>query len=121
VAHDGPSHDRFRQAFEIFRSVFSAEKPEAVLERVTDAVAVLRPDSHCAICLVDRDAGGYRLTAVCGAGGGAEGLPSVLPFGVGLVDVVAESRRPLLVPDVGADPRAVAVDWCMARGFTVSY
>ncbi len=121
MAHDSPSHDRFRQAFEIFRSVFSAEKPEAVLERVTDAVAVLRPDSHCAICLVDRDAGGYRLTAVCGAGGGAEGLPSVLPFGVGLVDVVAESRRPLLVPDVGADPRAVAVDWCVARGFTVSY
>src|SRR5262245_27297230 len=38
------------------------------------------------------------------------------PYGVGLAGLVAQHRRPVRVPDVAADPRAIAGAWFVSHG-----
>jgi signal transduction histidine kinase/CheY-like chemotaxis protein len=92
-----------RHLVELARAVSSALEPDAVLAEMTTAVADHRPDWACIIRLVDRAASGYRLAAAAGAV--IYPLPSLVPFGQGLVHTVVETRQPLLVTDAGDDPR----------------
>ena len=92
---------------------------DAVLRQVTAAITALRPDLLCIIRLLDRQAGGYRLVAMGGAA--EDGRVPLLRFGEGLTHVVAETRRPLLVEDLRADPRAAGKDWYAERRLTVYY
>jgi len=111
--------DRLRQIADLARSVSSALERETVLDRVTGAVAALRPDIGCVIRLVDVEAGGYRLAAKGGAA--AEGFSPLVPFGEGLTHAVAEGRRPLLVLSGPADPRAARESWVAAGPLSVYY
>src|SRR5438876_502796 len=49
------------------------------------------------------------------------GRPAVIPFGVGLNEVVASTRQPLLILDVRSDPRFVDKDWYLDQNLTVLY
>ena len=97
-----------RHIADLARSVQSDLDLETVLSQVTAAVTALRSDLICVIRLVDRPAGGYRRVAVAGAA--ADGIAPFLRFGEGLTDVVAETRRPLLVEDTLTDSRAITRD-----------
>lgn len=112
----GPS-DRLGQIDDLARAVTSALDLETVLSHVIEAVTSLRTDVYCTIRLVDHEAGGYRLAGVGGVAT-AHRVP-VLGFGEGLTHVVAESRQPLLVTDILADPRVPGKDWFADRGLTV--
>ncbi|PYM53913.1 MAG: hypothetical protein DMD77_25125, partial [Candidatus Rokuibacteriota bacterium] len=72
----------------------------------------------CFVRLVDREAGGYRLAQAPGI---MAGRPAVIPFGVGLNEVVASTRQPLLILDVRSDPRFVDKDWYLDQNLTVLY
>jgi GAF domain-containing protein/CheY-like chemotaxis protein/anti-sigma regulatory factor (Ser/Thr protein kinase) len=111
--------DRLRQIADLARSVSSALELEAVFDRMTGAVASLRPDIGCVIRLVDVEAGGYRLAATGGAA--AEGFSPLVPFGEGLTHAVAEGRRPLLVLSGPDDPRAARESWAAAGPLSVYY
>ena len=113
------SSDRVRQIADLARSVSSALELEAVLGRVTAAVAALRPDIGCVIRLVDAEAGGYRLAAKGGAA--AEGFSPFLPFGEGLTHAGAEGRQPLLVMNIPADPRVAQESAAAAGPLSVYY
>lgn len=89
-----------RQAVELARSMSSSLDLDAVLARVTEAVAALSADTFCAIRLIDPAAGGYRLAAVSKPD---HGLSEILPFSNHRTHTVAQTRRPLLVEDFVAD------------------
>ena len=111
--------DRLRRVADLARSVSGALELETVLSEVTAAVVELRPSIMCIIRLVDTEAGGYRLAGMGGAA--PEGRALVLPFGQGLTHVVAETRKPLLIADTGADPRTVNQEWYATLGLTAYY
>jgi GAF domain-containing protein len=100
---------RLREVASLARSVAGALDTEAVLDQVVQAVRALRPGVFCVVRLVDPERGGYRLAAT--SAGSSDGLASVIPFGQGITHVVAESGRPMLVSDVGADPRLISPLW----------
>jgi GAF domain-containing protein len=85
---------------------------------VTAAVKALRPDLPCSIRLLDRQVAGYRM--VGGDEASMERAP-ILRFGEGLTHVVAETRRPLLVEDVNADPRTAGREWYGPKGLSIYY
>jgi GAF domain-containing protein/ActR/RegA family two-component response regulator len=89
-----------------------------VLNQVAAAIKALRPDLPCNIRVLDRQAGGYRLI---GRDETVAGRAPVLRFGEGLTHVVAETRRPLLVEDVQADPRTAGREWYAQKGLSIYY
>jgi GAF domain-containing protein/ActR/RegA family two-component response regulator/anti-sigma regulatory factor (Ser/Thr protein kinase) len=111
--------ERLRTAADLARAVSGALELPAVLREVVGAVAALRPAIFCVVRLSDPAAGGYR---VAGTGGAQEdAVAPVLRFGEGLTHVVAESRRPLLVMDVAADPRTMGIAAQARQQFPVYY
>ena len=110
--------DRLRQIAELARSVQGALELDAVLNEVTAAVRGLRPDLHCNIRLLDRQAGGFRLVRDDGVS--PERAP-VLRFGEGLTHVLAETRKPLLIEDVPSDPRTSRPEWWVGQGLSIFY
>jgi GAF domain-containing protein len=89
-----------------------------VLSQVTAAIKALRPDLPCSIRLLDRQVAGYRMV---GADASSTERAPVLRFGEGLTHVVAETRRPLLVEDVEADPRTAGREWYGRKGLGIYY
>lgn len=102
--------DRLRQVAELTRSVSSALDLESVLAKAVAAVSALRPDSVCAVRLLDHAAGGYRLLATTHPQMEAA-VPALLPLGVGLTHLVAVGRQPLLVSDARSHPDAHRASW----------
>jgi GAF domain-containing protein/anti-sigma regulatory factor (Ser/Thr protein kinase) len=111
--------ESLRRVAELARSVSSALDREEVFSQVAAALTELRRDAVCAIRLVDPEAGGYRLAVSAGAA--VEQRIPVVPFGEGLTDVVATTRRPLLVTNNRTDPRAVRGHWSAERRMTVYF
>jgi GAF domain-containing protein/CheY-like chemotaxis protein len=110
--------DRLRQIAELARSVQGALELDGVLSQVSSAVRALRPDLRCNIRLLDRQAGGFRLVRDDGISGERA---AVLRFGEGLTDVLAQTRRPLLVENVQADPRTLRPEWWTQNGLSIFY
>jgi len=109
---------RRRHVASVLRAIAGVLDLEAVLAEITAAVTAVRPDGVCLVRLVDHEAGGYRLARAPGI---MAGRPRIVPFGVGLNEVVAGTRQPLLVLDVRSDARFVDVGWYEGRGLTVFY
>jgi GAF domain-containing protein/CheY-like chemotaxis protein len=110
---------RRRQAEELARLAqvvtASLDLPE-VLERVARAATDLLPDSASRIWVAEGD----RLVLRAESGVHSpprSGLKTVLALGEGLTGHVALTRRPLVVEDVIADPRAVNAAWMRAEGY----
>ena len=108
-------HRRFAA---LLRAISGVLDLETVLAEITAAVMAVRSDSVCLVRLVDREAGGYRLARTLGI---MADRPTVIPFGTGLSEVVAQTREPLLVLDILQDPRFVDTTWYEARGLTIFY
>ena len=100
---------RLRQVANLARAVAGTLDVDAVLRQVVEAVRTLRPGAFCVVRLVDLERGGYRLAAMSGSEPHA--LASVIPFGQGITDAVAQSGRPMLLSDVLGDPRLVSPMW----------
>jgi len=100
---------RLRQVASLARSVAGTLDTDAVLRQVVEAVCALRPGASCVVRLVDLERGGYRLAAMSGAEGNR--VASVIPFGHGITHAVAQSGRPMLLPDAVGDPRFVSPMW----------
>jgi GAF domain-containing protein len=113
------SLDRLRQVASLARSVASTLDLDTVLHQVVEAVLALRAGAFCAVRLVDRERGGYRLAAM--GGDDSHGLASVIPFGLGITHVVAQSGQPMLLPDAFGDPRLVSPMWRQEQGRKVYY
>jgi PAS domain S-box-containing protein len=111
--------DRLWTLARLASSVSSALELETVLAEVTAALMALRPDVVCAVRLIDEEAGGYRLAGTGGFPG--DRRVQVVPFGDGLTHVVAQTRRPVLVADNQADPRALKRHWSASQGLTTYY
>ena len=109
---------RHRHFASVLRAIAGVLDLESVLAQITAAVTEVRPDGMCFVRLVDREAGGYRLAQAPGI---MAGRPAVIPFGVGLNEVVASTRQPLLILDVRSDPRFVDKDWYLGQNLTVLY
>jgi signal transduction histidine kinase/CheY-like chemotaxis protein len=114
AAPDRP-HRRFAA---LLRAISGVLDLETVLAEITAAVMAVRSDSVCLVRLVDREAGGYRLARTLGI---MADRPTIIPFGTGLSEVVAQTRAPLLVLDILQDPRFVDTTWYEARGLTIFY
>jgi GAF domain-containing protein len=118
------SVDRLRQVANLARSVAGALDMDTVLRQVVEAVLSLRPGAACVVRLVDPERGGYRLAAKGGVHEGdadVESVASVIPFGRGVTHAVAESGRPLLLPDVLGDARLVSTLWREEHGLKAYY
>jgi GAF domain-containing protein/anti-sigma regulatory factor (Ser/Thr protein kinase) len=100
---------RLRQVASLARSVAGTLDTDAVLRQVVEAVRALRPGASCVVRLVDLERGGYRLAAMSGPEG--QRVASVIPFGHGITHAVAQSGRPMLLPDAVGDPRLVSPMW----------
>ena len=109
---------RHRHFASVLRAIAGVLDLESVLAQITAAVTEVRPDGMCFVRLVDREAGGYRLAQAPGI---MADRPAVIPFGVGLNEVVASTRQPLLILDVRSDPRFVDKDWYLDQNLTVLY
>ncbi len=93
-----------RRVADLARSVSGALELGGVLRHVVAAIEALRPRVFVVLRFTDREAGGFRLAASGGAA--VDDARSLVPFGAGLTEVVAQTRKPLLVLDAPADPRA---------------
>ena len=100
---------RLRQVASLARAVAGTLDADAVLRQVVEAVRTLRPGAFCVVRLVDLERGGYRLAAMSGSEPHA--VASVIPFGQGITDAVAQSGRPMLLSDVVGDSRLVSAIW----------
>ena len=110
---------RLRQVASLARSVAGTLDADAVLREVVEAVRTLRPGAFCVVRLVDVERGGYRLAAMSGTDPHA--VASVIPFGHGITHAVAQSGRPMLLPDAIGDPRLVSPMWREDLGLKAYY
>ena len=110
---------RLHQVASLARSVAGALDVDAVLRQVVEAVRTLRPGAFCVVRLVDLERGGYRLAAK--SGNEPHEVASVIPFGHGVTHAVAESGRPVLLPDAAGDPRLVSRIWREDPGLRAYY
>ena len=110
---------RLRQVASLARSVAGTLDANAVLREVVEAVRTLRPGAFCVVRLVDVERGGYRLAAMSGTDPHA--VASVIPFGHGITHAVAQSGRPMLLPDAIGDPRLVSPMWREDLGLKAYY
>jgi GAF domain-containing protein len=110
---------RLRQVANLARSVAGALDVDTVLRQVVEAVRSLRPGAFCVVRLVDLERGGYRVAAI--GGPDRHAVASVIPFGMGMTHVVAQSGQAMLLPDAVGDPRLVSPVWQGADGPKVYY
>ena len=108
-----------RTVADLARAVSSALELDSVLHHVTNAIIRLCPEALCIVRLVDAVAGGYRLAAI--SGGTADGRLPLVPFGKGVTHTVVESRRPLAIRDIRADPSAAIQDASALNGRPAYY
>jgi PAS domain-containing protein len=111
-----PAPDRVKALLELTQAVTASLELSQVLARAVEAAASLVPDSVCHIWVVEGD----RLVLRAGWGDRrdvAEGDRFELVPGRGLAGWVATHRRPLMVDDVGADPRMVNREWIHREGY----
>ena len=108
-----------RTVADLARAVSSALELDSVLHHVTNAIIHLCPEALCIVRLVDAAAGGYRLAAI--SGGTADGRIPLVPFGKGVTHTVVESRRPLAIRDIRADPSAAIQDASALNGRPAYY
>jgi signal transduction histidine kinase/ActR/RegA family two-component response regulator len=108
----------FERVTRLAQAVTESLEVSEVLHRVAQAATELVPGSAARIWVVERDR--LRLRSEAGTDGPApDGERTTLAFGEGLAGHVAATQEPLVLDDVGSDPRVVDREW-MRRGRWVS-
>ncbi|MDQ7859421.1 MAG: GAF domain-containing protein [Armatimonadota bacterium] len=98
---------------EASRTITSPLYLEEMLRLIVEMATGTLGARLCSLMLLDQETGELVLTASHRAGERYHGRPS-LRIGEGIVGLVAQTGRPIVVPDVLADPRFVHKE--MARG-----
>lgn len=105
------TQDKLAELKVLYDVAVAANREESVdqlLERAIERLCVDLGITHASVMLFDQDQQVLRVRAIRGYKPGAEGV--VLRLGEGVIGTVAETGRPLLIPDVRAEPRYVEVD-----------
>jgi signal transduction histidine kinase len=110
---------QLRFLHEILRLATTAGTWEELLETVVDGTRDALHANVSSLYLLDRDGGGLTLAATNGLDRHQIGRARV-PIGEGITGHVAASRRPLVIPDVRADPRFLWVRGLDQRRFVAS-
>jgi signal transduction histidine kinase len=111
--------ERLRFVYEVARLATTARTWEELLETVVDGT---RDALHCdvsSLYLLDRDERYLTLAATTGLDRYQIGRARV-PFGEGVTGRVAQSRRPMVIPDVPANPHFLWVRGLDQRRFIAS-
>lgn len=111
--------DELRFLHEILRLATTARTWEELLETVVDATRDALGADVSSLYLLDRDGQHLTLAATNGLDRHQIGRAKV-PFGEGITGRVAESREPLVVPDVRNEPRFLWVRGLDQRRFVAS-
>lgn len=91
---------------EISRALNEAGHPSVLFQLIVDRATELMGASSGSVILIERESGVLRIEAERGLGEGVKETMR-LSVGQGITGWVAREGRPLLVPDVHADPRYV--------------
>jgi two-component system, OmpR family, sensor histidine kinase KdpD len=111
--------DQLRFLHEVARLATTARTWDELLETVVDRTRDVLHASVSSLYLLDRDGAYLTLAATNGLDRFQIGRARV-PFGEGVTGRVAADRRPLVIPDVGADPRFLWVRGIDQRRFVAS-
>jgi signal transduction histidine kinase len=111
--------DQLRFLHRVARMATTARTWEELLETVVDETRDALRASVSSLYLLDRDAENLTLAATNGLDRYQIGRARV-PFGAGVTGRVAESREPLVIPDVSSDERFLWVRGIDQRRFVAS-
>jgi signal transduction histidine kinase len=111
--------DQLRFLHRVARMATTARTWEELLETVVDETRDALHASVSSLYLLDRDAENLTLAATNGLDRYQIGRARV-PFGAGVTGRVAESREPLVIPDVSRDERFLWVRGIDQRRFVAS-
>ena len=111
--------DQLRFLHRVARMATTARTWEELLETVVDETRHALRASVSSLYLLDRDAENLTLAATNGLDRFQIGRARV-PFGAGVTGRVAESREPLVIPDVSRDERFLWVRGIDQRRFVAS-
>jgi signal transduction histidine kinase len=111
--------DQLRFLHRVARMATTARTWEELLETVVDETRDALHASVSSLYLLDRDAENLTLAATNGRDRYQIGRARV-PFGAGVTGRVAESREPLVIPDVSLDERFLWVRGIDQRRFVAS-
>jgi signal transduction histidine kinase len=111
--------DQLRFLHRVARMATTARTWEELLETVVDETRDALRASVSSLYLLDRDAENLTLAATNGLDRFQIGRARV-PFGAGVTGRVAESREPLVIPDVSSDERFLWVRGIDQRRFIAS-
>jgi signal transduction histidine kinase len=115
----GDQLDQLRFLHEVARLATTARTWDELLETVVDRTRDVLHASVSSLYLLDRDGAYLTLAATNGLDRFQIGRARV-PFGEGVTGRVAADRRPLVIPDVKADPRFLWVRGIDQRRFVAS-
>src|SRR6476620_10278778 len=111
--------DQLRFLHEVARLATTARTWDELLETVVDGTRDALHADVSSLYLLDRDGAYLTLAATNGLDRFQIGRARV-PFGEGVTGRVAADRRPLVIPDVKADPRFLCVRGIDQRRFVAS-
>jgi len=100
---------QFRALHVIDIALTSSLQPERVLNLILEKAVELVRAEHGSLRQLKRETGELPLKAYFGNGWTTEKLAYTPRIGEGIVQWVAENRRPYLIPDVRKDPRYVVL------------
>jgi PAS domain S-box-containing protein len=97
--------ERLRKVSAVTRSITATLDSGDVIQRIVDAAETMRSHAIAEVHVINADASASEVAA----------LPFERAADAGLAAMVAQRRRPLLLPDPASHPRARAVDWWRQR------
>jgi two-component system NtrC family sensor kinase len=109
---------RLRTLTHLHQRISSSLDTDEVLRAVTRAAAELMDAPLAAISLADEATGTLERRAFSDGALGHDHPGLRRRLGEGAMGWVAVARRPLNIPDVFADDRVLAREWCRRRGYT---
>ena len=96
----------YRQLAEIYHDLLSREEPDLVLDRIVQTVRRLVPVASILVAEADHEERVLRPLVAEGVGWPENFMESRLPFGEGLIGIVAERGRAIFSNDAHLDGRA---------------
>src|SRR5689334_3753035 len=100
----------YRQLAEIYHDLLSREDPDVVLDRIVQTVRRLVPVASILVAAADHDERVLHPLVAEGVGWPENFMDSRLPFGEGLIGIVAERGRAIFSNNAHLDGRAGHVE-----------
>jgi PAS domain S-box-containing protein len=104
---------QLRDLVAVSQSITGSLDSSDVMQRITRAIAAMRPGALGAVSVYDPERGTLRTEARSGEE--YEGLPQERPAAAGLPGLVFEAQTPVLIPQPLTHPRTLAPTWWQRR------